>query len=76
VQEQIATYNAILAQYGHGAGTMFFDQIVTAFAEHLVGLNMKAQAREAVQRAREALDVQPGTQFSMDVDKLLYRLQD
>jgi hypothetical protein len=55
---------------------MFFDQIVTAFAEHLVGLNMKAQAREAVQRAREALEVQPGTQFSMDVDKLLYRLQD
>jgi len=37
---------------------------------------MKAQAREAVERAREVLGVQPGTQFAQDVDKLLTRLQD
>jgi hypothetical protein len=76
LEDQFGTYNAILAQYGHGAGTMFFDQIVVAFAEHLALSNQKAAARAAVQRAREALDVQPGTQFSMDVDKLLERLQD
>ena len=73
---QVATYNAILAQYGHGAGTLFFDQIVVAFAEHLAQANMKAAARDAVERAREALEVQPGTQFALDVDKLLERLQD
>ena len=74
--DQIATYNAILAQFGHGAGTLFFDQIVAAFAEHLAVIHMRPQAREAVERARIALDVQPGTQFSMDVDKLMGRLQD
>jgi hypothetical protein len=76
VADQVATYNAILAQFGHGAGTLFFDQIVTAFAEHLAQLQMKPLAREAVERAREALEVQPGTQFAMDVDKLLGRMHD
>jgi len=76
IPAQVATYNAILAQFGRGAGTLFFDQIVVAFAEHLALYNMKAQAREAVERAREVLGVQPGTQFALDVDKLLSRLQD
>ena len=73
---QIATYNAILVQFGRGAGTLFFDQIVVAFAEHLAVYHMKAEARDAVERAREVLAVQPGTQFSLDVEKLLTRLQD
>jgi hypothetical protein len=76
LDEQMATYNHILAQFGRGAGTMFFDQIVVSFAEHLAQLRMKPQAREAVERAREALDVQPGTQLSMDVDKLMDKLRD
>ncbi len=76
VGDQIATYNAILAQYGQGAGTMFFDQIVVSFAEHLALMKMRPQAREAVERARQALDVQPGTLISMEVDKLMARLQD
>jgi hypothetical protein len=71
-----ATYNAILAQFGHGAGTMFFDQIVVAFAEHLAMANQKPAARAAVESARQALDVQPGTQSAMEVDKLLEKLQD
>ena len=73
---QIATYDAILAQFGPGSGTMFFDEIVTAFAEHLALSHMRPQAREAVERARQVLGVQPGTQFAMDVDKLMGRLQD
>jgi hypothetical protein len=76
LQDQVATYNAILVQFGRGAGTMFFDQIVVAFAEHLAMANLRPDARAAVQRAREALDVQPGTQFAMDVDKLLEKLHD
>jgi hypothetical protein len=76
VPQQIATYNAILAQFGQGAGTMFFDQIVLAFAEHLALNNMRPQARAAVERAREVLAVQPGTQFDTEVEKLLTRLQD
>jgi hypothetical protein len=75
VPNQIATYNSIMAQFGQGAGTMFFDEVVVGFAEHLALMNMRAQARDAVDRAREALEVQPGTQLAMDVDKLMARLQ-
>jgi hypothetical protein len=73
---QIGTYNAILSQFGPGSGTMFFDVIVTGFAEHLAQARMKAQAREAVERARQVLGVQPGTQAAMDVDKLMEQLAD
>ncbi len=76
LQEQFGTYNAILAQFGHGSGTMFFDKIVVAFAEHLEMANQKPAARAAVESARQALDVQPGTPLAMDVDKLLEKLQD
>jgi hypothetical protein len=76
VASQIAAYNSILAQFGRGAGTMFFDQIVVGFAEHLAELHMKAQAREAVQRAAEALDVPAGSQLSVEVDALLRKFQD
>jgi hypothetical protein len=76
IPDQIATYNAILVQFGHGAGTIFFDDIVMGFAEHLAGAHLKPEARLAVARAREVLDVQAGTQMAMDVDKLLARLQD
>ena len=76
VANQIAAYNSILAQFGHGAGTMFFDQIVAGFAEHLAQLHMKPQARDAVQRAAEALEVPPGSQLATDVDNLLKKLQD
>lgn len=75
VSDQVATYNAILSQFGHGAGTIFFDEIVVAFAEHLAQLHMVAQARDAVERARQVLDVQPGTPFELDVEKLLTRLK-
>jgi hypothetical protein len=76
VARQIAVYNSILAQYGPGAGTTFFDQIVVGFAEHLAQLHMKAQARESVQRAAEALEVPPGSQLAVEVDALLGKLQD
>jgi hypothetical protein len=76
INDQIATYNAILAQFAHGSGAIFFDEIVTAFAEHLGQVNLRPQARDAVERARQALDVQPGSQISTDMDRLLATLQD
>src|SRR5208283_370163 len=76
INDQIATYNAILVQFGHGEGTMFFNEIVVAFAEHLAQARMREQARAAVERAREVLEIQPGTQLAADADKLLARLHD
>jgi hypothetical protein len=75
VVEQIASYNAILSQFGHDAGTGFFEEIVVGFAEHLAELHMNARAREAVERAREVLEVQPGTQFAGEIDQLMAKLQ-
>ena len=74
--DQIATYNAILVQFGHGEGTMFFNEIVVAFAEHLAQARMRPEARAAVERARDVLEIQPGTQLAADADKLLARLHD
>jgi|CZKI01.1.fsa_nt_gi hypothetical protein len=76
VSDQIATYNAILVQFGHGEGMMFFDEVVVAFAEHLAIMHMRPQARMAVERARELLEVQPGTKIAAEADKLMARLQD
>jgi hypothetical protein len=76
IPDQVATYNALVAQFGHGSGAIFFDQIVLAFVEHLVKVNMKPQARDAVERARAALDIQPGTQIATEMDRLLETLQD
>jgi hypothetical protein len=76
VPDQIATYNALLVQFGQGAGTLFFDRIVIGFAEHLALQGMRPQAREVVERARQVLEVQPGTQVAMDMDRLMGRLQD
>ncbi len=75
VADQIASYNSILAQFGHDAGTTFFEEIVVAFAEHLAQLHMNARARDAVERAREVLEVQPGTQFAVEVDQFMAKLQ-
>jgi len=76
INDQIGTYNAILVQFGRGEGTMFFNEIVVAFAEHLAQARMREQARAAVERAREVLEIQPGTQIAGDADKLMARLQD
>ena len=76
INDQIATYNAILAQFGRGEGTMFFNEIVVAFAEHLAQARMRAQARAAVERARQVLEIQPGSQIAADADKLMARIQD
>ncbi len=76
VERQVATFNALLAQFGHGAGAGFYDGIVVGFVEHLVQLKMRAQARDALERAREALGIQPGTQLGAELDRKMATLQD
>jgi hypothetical protein len=76
VAGQIATYNAVLGQFGTGSGILFFDKVVVGFAEHLLAQNLKPEARDAVERARSVLEVQPGTPFAADVDRLMARLSD
>ena len=68
--EQIRAYNSVVDTYGHGAGTGFFDEIVSGFAVHLMQLNQKAEAIKAVERARRALNVEPNSQLAREFEQL------
>ncbi|MBI5767080.1 MAG: hypothetical protein HZA93_04745 [Verrucomicrobia bacterium] len=61
--EQIRSFNTVLDNYGRGAGIGFFDQIVVGFVEHLVNLQQRAEAKRALERARQTLKVEPNSQL-------------
>lgn len=68
--EQLRVYNHILDTYGRGAGIGFFDEVVIGFAEHLVQLGRKDEAAKAVERARQNLRVEPGSQLARELERL------
>lgn len=73
---QIRAYNAAVDLQGRGAGAGFFDEVVTGFVEHLVGLGQKAEALKAVERARRTLKVEPNTQLAADFERLTKKVKD
>lgn len=73
--EQVRAYNSAVDNYGRGAGIGFFDQVVTGFVEHLLGLGQKAEARRALDRARTALQVEPGSQLAAEFERLAGAVQ-
>jgi hypothetical protein len=68
--EQVRTYNSVVDTYGHGAGIGFFDEIVTPFVQHLLALKQPAEASRAIERARHALKVEPGSQVEAEFAQL------
>jgi len=68
--EQLRVYNQILDTYGRGAGIGFFDEVVVGFTEHLMQLGRKAEAAKAVDRARQNLRVEPGSQLARELEQL------
>jgi hypothetical protein len=68
--EQIRAYNSVVDLYGRGAGIGFFDEIVVGFAEHLLQLNQRAEAIKAVERARQALKIEPNSQLAIEIERL------
>lgn len=68
--EQLRIYNHILDTSGRGAGIGFFDEVVVGFTEHLVQLGRKAEAAKAVERARQNLRVEPGSQLARELERL------
>ncbi|MDP3069523.1 MAG: hypothetical protein Q8N18_04500, partial [Opitutaceae bacterium] len=68
--EQVRAYNSAVDNYGRGAGIGFFDEVVAGFVEHLLGLKQKAEARRALDRARTALKVEPGSQLAGEFERL------
>ncbi len=68
--EQIRAYNLAVDTFGRGAGIGFFDEVVTSFTEHLLQLNQKAEAGRAIERARQALKVEPNSQLAAEFERL------
>jgi hypothetical protein len=68
--DQIRAYNSVVDTYGHGAGIGFFDEVVVGFTQHLMTLNQKAEALRAIDRARQALRVEPNSQLASEFEKL------
>ncbi|WP_414664961.1 tetratricopeptide repeat protein [Horticoccus sp. 23ND18S-11] len=73
--EQIRVYNSAVDSYGRGEGIGFFDQVVAGFARHLVQLNQKAEALRALQRAHQALRVEPNSQLAGEFEALLKEIK-
>jgi len=68
--EQMRSYNAVVDRYGPGAGIAFFDAVVAPFVEHLLELKQKSDARRALERARQALKVESGSQLHAELERL------
>lgn len=72
---QVQAYNSAVDLHGPGAGMGFFDQVVAPFAEHLLGLNQKAEAQRAVERAKHTLQAQPNTQLATELEGLAAKVR-
>ena len=68
--EQIRAYNSVVDSYGRGTGIGFFDEVVEGFVQHLLQLKQKAEALRALERARQALKVEPNSQLEQEIAQL------
>lgn len=73
--EQIDAFNALLATQGKDAATVFYDQVVLTFVEHLLRLQQPDEALKAVEAARKTLQVDSNSQLARDFDRLAQRIK-
>ncbi|HET7536057.1 MAG TPA: hypothetical protein VFJ90_06370 [Candidatus Didemnitutus sp.] len=67
IATQIKTYQKILTTYGFGAGMDFFDKVVLPFAAHLKQKGQVPAALQALDRARQTLRVEKGSQLDQEL---------
>jgi hypothetical protein len=67
---RIQTFNRLLQVYGQGASVDFFDRVVVAFVMHLRDQGQFPSAYQSLERARQTLRVDKGSQLEKDFDKL------
>lgn len=72
---QIRTYNRMLDGSGHGAAIDFYDKVVAPFVDHLADEGQFPAARQALDRARRTLRVEPGQQLDKEMNDLANRLK-
>lgn len=70
LREQVGTYNSVVDGYGPTAGIRFLDEVVGLFVEHLRQLGHGTEALRALHRARERLNVEPGSQLEREIAEL------
>lgn len=68
--EQLRAYSRMLDQYGRGAGMEFFDRIVQPFVARLAEQGRKAEARQALEKARTILQPEAGRQLDQELRAL------
>ena len=69
--EQIQTYDAAVDRLARTGGMAFYDQIVVAFAEHLLTLHQSGEAVRAIERAQQAFKIEPASQLDQELARLL-----
>jgi hypothetical protein len=76
VEEQVQTYNSLVAAMGSGAGIAFFDQIVRPFVEQMMRLQRPVEAANAIETARQVLKFGGNSQMAREFNALQKRLTD
>ena len=67
---RIRVFNRVLDTYGRGAAIDFYDKVVTPFLRHLRDGHELAAARQALERARRTLRVEPGSQLDQEMNRM------
>ena len=64
---QMRTYQRLLETQGRGANIDFYDKVVRGFVGHLAARGEVLAARQALERARRSLRVEPGGQLDREL---------
>lgn len=72
---QIRVFNSVVDRRAPGAGMAFFDEVVVPFVVHLLDLRQSAEARRALERARQVLQPASGSQLAGECDALAARVR-
>ena len=60
-------YRSLLRQFGRGAGTAMWDEVVRPFVAHLATAGRVKEAKAALKSARESLSVVYGSQMDSEM---------
>ena len=75
VPDQIQVYQRVLDIYGRGAGIDFYDKVVQPYATHLQAEQQTPAALAGVDRARQYLRIEKGSQLEVEINALTDRLK-
>jgi hypothetical protein len=76
IEAQVRLYRSLLRQFGRGAGTAMWDEVVRPFVGHLAASGRWKEARAALKSAREALGVAYGSQMDSEMRELDAKLSE